>query len=208
MAVIEALSWPLTVVACFITGCLLFRAQVASFLSRATSVGKDGIKTSAPAGQTAQFADKMKQAQDLVEALASPVLREQESIIRKELEDKGVYEDSESVRVLIKYLANAQLVIRYEQTYRLLFGSQIHLLKRANEQRGAGIEKDAVSTYFDNVKAGYAPNFDQWTVDAYVQFLLDSHLLVEDQKVYAITNFGVDFLQWMMKVGASENKRL
>ena len=95
-----------------------------ALLDRTTSVGKDGLKTSPPTGQTTQEIDKVKQARELVEALTSPVIREREEQIRKDLKGKGLDDNSETVNVLIRYLATTQLIVTFEEIYRVIFGAK------------------------------------------------------------------------------------
>ena len=54
----------------------------------------------------------------------------------------------------------------------------------------------------------HTPAFDQWTAENYSRFLFSSQLLVRDGDQYRITHLGVDFLEWMVKVGAPEKKGL
>ncbi|MBN2266907.1 MAG: hypothetical protein JW725_01015, partial [Candidatus Babeliaceae bacterium] len=63
-----------------------------------------------------------------------------------------------------------------------------------------------VQEHFVQVKQLYAPTFDQWNTENYVHFLITSRLLIKDADFYRITNLGVDFLEWITKVGAPERK--
>jgi hypothetical protein len=204
--ILKVIAWPIAVGACFVFSCIYFRRHLAALLDRTTSVGKEGLKTSPPTGQTTQEIDKIKQARELVEALTSPVIREREDGIRKELKDKGLQDDSETVKVLVRYLATTQLIVRFEELYRIIFGSQIFLLKAANENRAAGLHDKFVHDHFTQVQQIFAPTFDQWKTENYVHFLISSSLLVKDGDSYRITNLGVDFLEWITKIGAPERK--
>lgn len=206
--ILKVFIWPVAVVGCFVFACIYFRKNVAALLDRTTSVGKEGLKTSPPTGQTTQEIDKVKQARDLVEALTSPVIREREEQIRRDLEGKGLEDNSETVKVLVRYLATTQLIVTFEEIYRVIFGSQIFLLKTANENRAAGLHERFVQDHFSHVQKLFAPSFDHWNADNYVNFLLTSSLLRKDGEFYGITNLGVDFLEWITKVGAPERKGL
>lgn len=206
--IIKIVVWPLVVVVCFIFACICFRKQIALLLNRTTSVGKDGLKTSLPAVQSSQEIDKVKQAQEelLVDALASPTLKTREDLIRKELKEKGLDDTGDTAKVLIRYFAIAQLVGNFEEVYRIIYGSQISLLKVANENRVKGITVDFVKTRFVSFQQMFAPTFEKWDVDTYMQYPLSAELIVKDFQVYKITQFGVEFLEWLVKTGLSENK--
>jgi hypothetical protein len=204
--ILKVIAWPIVGGTCFVFACIYFRQHVAALLDRTTSVGKEGLKTSPPTGQTTQEIDKVKQARELVEALTSPVIREREEGIQQLLKDKGLQDDNETVKVLVRYLATTQLIVMFEELYRIIFGSQIFLLKTANENRAAGLSDKFVQDHFAHVQQLFAPNFEQWKTDNYVHFLISSGLLLKDGDFYRITNLGVDFLEWITKIGAPERK--
>lgn len=206
--ILKVIAWPVAVVVCFAFACIYFRKHLAALLDRTTSLGKEGLKASPPTGQTTREIDKVKQARELVEALTSPVIREREEQIIKELKDKGLEDNSETVKVLVRYLAVTQLIVTFEEQYRVIFGSQIFLLKTANENRAAGLHERFVQDHFSHVQKIFDPAFNHWNADNYVHFLLTSNLLRKDGEFYGITNLGVDFLEWITKVGAPERKGL
>ncbi len=137
--ILKIVIWPAVTIGCVIFACVYFRKQLSALLDRTTSVGKDGLRASPPTGQTTQDIDRVRKAQELVEVLTSPVVREREELIRKELKEKGLEDQSETVKVLTRYLATTQLIVAFEELYRTIFGSQIFLLKAANENRAGGI---------------------------------------------------------------------
>jgi hypothetical protein len=185
---------------------LIFKQQCASFLGRLRSVGKDGLKAGPSAEQPSQEADKLKQAQQLVQVFDSPVLLEREKNIKNDLQKRGLQHEGETIDVLVRYLAQSQLINTFEEAYRTIFGSQIFLLKLANQSRGSGLMAYAVAAHFTNVQKSFAPVFDQWTPEQYVAFLLSTGLLTSGSNAYYITNLGVDFLEWMVKAGIPEQR--
>lgn len=206
--ILKIFAWPLAVLCAIVFVCIFFRAQWQALLNRTTSVGKDGLKASAPTGQSVQKIEKPGDQQDLVEKLFSPVLRQRENLIRKELKESGPKEDSETIKVLIKYLAANIIALNCEFVYRNIFGSQIFLLKQANENRGTGLHVTFVTQHFQHVQKMFAPSFDQWTVDTYTHFLLNSQLLFRDADYFKLTDQGVAFLEWLTRSGSPEKKPL
>lgn len=203
---VKAIAWPVGVVSCFVFACIYFRSQVSGLLNRTTSIGKEGLQTSPPTGQATQEINKVRQANELVEALTPSVVREREEAIRKELKDKGLDDNSDTVKVLTRYLATTQLIVTFEELYRVIFGSQIFLLKAANENRAAGLHEQYVTDHFAHVQKLFSPAFDQWAAPAYVHFLLSSGLMLKDAAFFKITDLGVHFLEWIIKIGAPEKK--
>lgn len=206
--IIEVLAWPIAALVCFIFACIYFRRHLAALLDRTTSIGKEGLKTTSPTSQSTQEVDRLKQSQELVEALISPAVKERENLIHAELNKRGLDDSGETAKVLIRYLATANLIIIFEGIYRIIYGSQILLLKSANENRVSGLSKESIDQYFAQVRQTFAPFFDKWTVDGYLNFLLTSNLLIQDSGFFKITILGVEFLEWMTKIGAIEKKGL
>ena len=205
---LKAFSWPIAIVACVIFVCIYFRRQVSSLLDRTTSLGKDGLRTATQLTQITQEVEGVNQAQELMNALVSPVLLEREKLIRKDLNGKGLDGKAEAMDVLIRYLAVAQLVVAFEDIYRVIFGSQIYLLRLVNENRVLGLPEDAVQEHFSQVQRRFAPAFNNLAIDGYLHFLIQSHLLIKSGNNYVITNFGVEFLEWVVKIGLQEDKGL
>jgi hypothetical protein len=134
----------------------------------------------------------------------SPIVLEQEQAIRTHLEKRGIQNTGEKVDLLIRDLAICQLVVSFEETYRLIFGSQIYILKRVNESKL--LKQSVVEEYFRNTQKLF-PAFTDWDADRYMSFLLTFHLLWYQSEQYAITPFGIEFLTWMARVGAACNRQ-
>jgi hypothetical protein len=201
---LEAMKWPGVVLALALLVIFLFRAQLAVFLSRVTSIGKEGLKTGPVTGQQTQ-PDRTKQAQELMRALDSAALVEQERVIKADLEKRGLEHTGETVDVLVRYLAQSQLAVAFEEVYRVIFGSQIYILKRANENRV--LNRTVIEGHFRHTQTLF-PEFADWDVDRYMSFLLTRGLLQRTGDDYLITTLGTEFLGWMVRIGAGEYKPL
>jgi hypothetical protein len=204
LRVLDAVKWPVVFLAVALVVIFLFRAQLATFLSRVTSIGKGGLKIEPVTGQQTQ-PDRSKQAQELMRALDSAALLEQERVIKADLEKRGLEHTGETIEVLVRHLASFQLAVVFEEIYRLIFGSQIYVLKRANESRI--LSRASVEEHFRNTQTLF-PGLADWDVDHYMSFLLTRGLLQRVGEDYAITPFGTEFLGWMVRIGAGEFKPL
>jgi hypothetical protein len=208
---IEVLKWPICGLIALGLVFVAFRVNIASFLDRVKRIGKDGLHAepiSKPELQTKENEQKniKMQIQELLQPLHSPVILEKENAIRAELKQRDLPFEGASIDILITYLAQTQLALVFEQTYRLIFGSQIYLLKYANER--GGLSQNEIDGHFENVKKLFEPNFDEWSVEKYLYFLLAHSLLTKSEGEYFITNLGVDFLGWVVRRGYTENKNL
>ena len=208
---VEALKWPGVVLICFVSVVFFFKQQVANFLGRVNSVGKDGLKA-APPTQPEQQAkqeierEKNKNVQELTQAFSSVAVRERESFIKAELQKRHLDYTGDTIDVLITHLAHAQMALQFEQTYKLIFGSQIYFLKQVN-MKGMVSEAE-LATHFEHVKKLFAPTFDAWTSDGYILYLINNGLLKKEGNTYVLTNLGLEFLPWVVRRGYSETPPL
>jgi len=208
--IISSLGWPHVSLIFAVIFLLLFWKPIAGFISRTTKIDKTGIsaeKHSAPEAQR-EVADK-KTVEELLNAVQrSIVLDETESRIRDELAEKNLDTDSDTARILIKHLAASRIVSEFEQIYNFIFGSQIILLKRLNEVAGQGASEEDIAEFYCQWQDVYKEQLGDWSLDDYLTFLKNRALITLKNGRYHITNLGVEFLSWMVRIGRSENKNL
>ena len=138
-----------------------------------------------------------------MKALDSPALQEGEGFINKTLKDADVKEGPEREKLLIRYLAATTLALAFERIDSAIWGSQIYILEHLNANR-SGVLKDAIKTlYYDNAVTKWPPSFTNYSYDAYLGFLKNSNLVLEQDGCLLITQLGVEFLQYLARVGKS-----
>ena len=136
------------------------------------------------------------------------VLQDVEGRIRNDLTTRQLSVEGETTKVLIKYLAAAQVGLEFEQIQNLIFGSQIYLLKKLNEVTGQGQVPALVEAHFAHVQSMFADSFADWSLEKYLYFLFERNLIVHQDGRYHITNLGKEYLVWMARTGRAENKAL
>jgi hypothetical protein len=109
------------------------------------------------------------------------------------------------VNILVRHLAATQLQYYAERVYRLIFGTQITLLKWLNTS-GVATRAQLVS-FYEWGKQLWPDLYANYSFEAYLNFLV-SHALVgtQDQEHYVITDSGKEFLRWMTSAGVPETK--
>jgi hypothetical protein len=135
----------------------------------------------------------------------NPVVREREQLIRDEI-DRAKLDDQKIIPVLINRLAVIQLLLSAEQIYRMIFGSQIALLKQLNTS--GPVPRAQFMSVYNNAKARWSNAYTSYSFDQYVGFLLNQGLIISIGDGYAITNAGREFLKWMAETGVVEDKLL
>ena len=116
-------------------------------------------------------------------------------------------DDSHTIPVLVRNLAFMQWIAHSERTYRLIFGSQIALLKYLHEN-GAKPEIDA-QKFFNNAVLTAPSFYGNYTYHAWLEFMLNQQLLLINSETgtLEITRAGRGFLIWMTMEAVSENQR-
>jgi hypothetical protein len=129
----------------------------------------------------------------------------QEELIKKELSDRGLETTGESIAILIRHLATTQFLFWFEKTYRLIFGSQIFLLRKINQEISKSIKKEAVGMFFEEIQKSIE-ELSAWTLNQYLFFMMNEGLLIEEDDKLLITLKGNDFLTIMTRLGYSEKR--
>lgn len=207
-AIIKSISWPHLTFLFAVFFVFLFRKPLFGLISRITSIDKGGIKAS----QTpeAQREEQKKEAvQELLLAIGdSIVLRDVEGRIKEDLKGRGLETDGDTIKVLIKHLGAAKILLEFEQIYNLIFGSQIFLLKKLNEVAGQGKPREFVAVYFKHAKSLFPEQLGNWSLEQYLAFLIARLLITTQGDSFHITNLGVEYLTWMIRNGRREDKPL
>ncbi|MDO8602591.1 MAG: hypothetical protein Q7O04_01935 [Candidatus Omnitrophota bacterium] len=207
-AIIKSISWPHLTFLFAVFFVFLFRKPLFGLISRITSIDKGGIKAS----QTpeAQREEQKKEAvQELLLAIGdSIVLRDVEGRIEKDLKERGLETDGDTIKVLIKHLGAAKILLEFEQIHNLIFGSQIFLLKKLNEVAGQGKPREFVAVYFEHAKSLFPEQLGNWSLEQYLAFLIARLLITTQGNTFHITNLGVEYLTWMIRNGRREDKPL
>jgi len=213
------LGWP---VAVFVL-CLIFRKPLKSFLERIVLLKAPGVEVSAPARAEQQLIetknpttdDQLVQPVDaqrnlpIPEGLAEratavrnfggqePIVLEQIEIIRHELQELQFPLDSaDTSEVLIRHLAVTQLMNRFERTYRLIFGSQIELLRLANQS--GPLQTAAAEPIFEAAKSAAPEFYGEYTFEQWLDFLRKQGVIVADDPSIVISVYGIQFLSWLV----------
>jgi len=181
----------------------MFRRNIAGLLDRAKTVGYRGVELQADIpDQTHRDVGKAA-ADRLVHALDSPALKDTEKFIRELLTNLKIDEAGDKEKVLIRYLAADELLIRFMQVESSIWGSQIYILEHLNDAR-EGIPKEEVkAVYYDKAAEKYAEVYALYTYDNYLAYLRAFGLIIDRNGRLCISQFGVEFLQYLINRGKS-----
>jgi hypothetical protein len=112
----------------------------------------------------------------------------------------------ETTDILIRNLAYVQAVGAAERTYRLIFGSQLLLLRALNI--GAPKMDSEMQPFYERAKKKNPKFYGSYSYEDWRNFLLNQRLIAHDEvrDVYGINGNGRSFLGWITSQGLSEEK--
>lgn len=185
----------------------VFRSQIGQLISQINSIKKDGIKiNSLPETQKAIEGNKALEKY-LKESEDSPVLKVVIEDINKDLEERGMnINNSATVVPLIKFLAIEKIFVHFERSYRIIFGSQIWLLKTLNESKNVGMNAQNMQSRFSHIQKTHPEFYKEKLLDDYLRFLVDAKLIFNKANIWYLTDVGIEFLIWITRNGLPENK--
>ncbi len=198
---IDAIKWPLAALLAFLLLLVFFRPPITALINRIRSIKRDGIDTGHAPPQSESVDQSSIDA--LKKTFDSPFLLELEAGIRKDLLSRKLDLSAPAVEILIRHLAQAQMHSGFEGTYRVIFGSQIRILKEANSPTGFSI--DLAKQYFGSIGADYEQLKD-YPFSEYIGFMLNHTLILERNGYYLATIRGQAFLEWLVRTQLTERK--
>lgn len=202
--ILKILAWPLCVAVIAIIFLFIFQKEIREKISKIKSVSRNAILME-PTQET--NITNYHSNDDLLGKNDSITVKEQKERIKKDLKDRNLDNNpTEANDILIHQLAITQLKLDFERIYNTIFGSQIYLLKKLNEN--TKLKKD-VHSYISSVISNNETLHD-WSIEEYLNFLLGHSLIVIDpqKELFNITYIGQEFLLWLLQSGKNENKNL
>lgn len=108
--------------------------------------------------------------------------------------------EAKRVNLLILRLAEARVDSHFERTYRLIYSSQIKMLKYLNTVYE--VNRDKAQELFQS----YHSYYDNEIFESWLKFLKKTLLIQEINNSFQITEIGKDFLVYLTKYGLPEEK--
>ncbi|MGA1980793.1 MAG: hypothetical protein ABSG99_09605 [Sedimentisphaerales bacterium] len=180
---------------------LFFQKNIKGILDRTQKVkyGSGEIQTENPSQEPVD--STVSSTEEHTREFDSPVLREQVDLINNELTSMQA---SEKERFLVRYLSIVKLELAFERIYSIIWGSQIYILEHLNDRRFIGASKEDIKTsFYDPAVTRWPTFFRNYSYEAYLAFLKSSNLVREEGPLLFVTDFGVDFLQYLTRTGKS-----
>ena len=175
--ILEAITFPVVILLLSVGGVWLFYKQIKELLGVIIDrLGQSPITL--PDG-TRVHAPKQKEAS---------INRETEQL-EQQLERQNA---ANRERWLTQTLMQSLEQLRFERIYRVIYGSQMKVLKVLNES--PGLTREALAQYPSLAVIVSGTTFDQW-----LQFLVDTGLVEAQEQSFVITEVGRRFLGYVVE---------
>jgi hypothetical protein len=155
-------------------------------------------------GQSVEIAKRLNAVKN-VDVI--PIVREQEQAVWRDLKQLGFDgKPQEALEVLVKQLSVIKLSLAAETTYRVIFGSQIRLLRFLNLY-GPQLS-GRVHQFYESAREKFPLLYESYSFEKYVEYLVTNLLISkgQDGNIYSITAAGREFLKWMTDMSVTEEK--
>jgi len=180
---------------------VFFRKNIRTFLDRADKFKYRGVEIETENPSQEPVDTTVSSTEELMREFDSPILLEQENLINRELTS---IQGLEREKFLVRYLSITKLELAFERIYSLIWGSQICILEHLNDRRTIGASKENIKTiFYDDAVIKWPGFFTNYSYEMYLDFLKSSNLIIERGETLFITEFGVDFLQYLTRIGKS-----
>ncbi|MCA6109612.1 hypothetical protein [Bradyrhizobium cenepequi] len=209
-SLIEYGMWPLAAVIVAVFAMLIFRAPLSGLLNRTKRIGAGGQSIDFADGQTtdlqqiqAQSAQPPNQIANHPLGPAAATVAEIEQQVIQRLSTVNETTEARQQR-LIRAFAVTVLQRDFEATYRIIFGSQLEMLLRAN---AGGADENVAKSIFENAKATYPNIHSSASIDDWLSYPTQANLIEKQNGLFVTTPRGKEFLQYLVQVGLTAPKK-
>lgn len=182
-----------------------FRKEIRTLFPRIQSIGGKGVSLSnSQSNSTSEKEITFEKQFD--EHSRSPVQIEQEDLIRKELDTRGVKNETEQNKLLIRALASSVINANCERISLSIFGSQLEFLVELNATP-KGFKIEEIKKWYADVVIPANPNLSNYDFEKYFNYLKDSNLVLLSEDTVKITQMGVEFMQYIVRTGKTYKRK-
>lgn len=203
---IDAAIWPV-----LIGGALFyFRADIKALFPRIRQFGMSGVTVDAPPQQPQAITPTETPSSIALfsEYVAPELLKLSRDAIAHTVPPTMTDTDAAKKDFYLNAAATLNVLLNFERNYRIIFGSQIALLKTTNEQMS--LSENNARILYDNAARAFPEPYAQAeiTFDKWLNFPIGTGLLTREGDKLQLSPFGRGFLRYMVEYRLSENKGL
>ena len=193
---IEALAWPLVGLVLGLVAIATFRGPIVRQIERITRAGREGVSferpqdPAPPRSEAQSFADLMRQP------ISATVLA-RENAVAQQLSALSLKTDAERIAVLERVVASVNIDLEFTRIAHMIFGTQLAFLVQLSGTREGLRVSDAQAAYSSAV-ARYPDFYKERPFEHWLGYLVAANLVRHEKEVLDITQYGTDFLKFLV----------
>ncbi len=193
---IEAIAWPVVGLILGLAALFSFRGPLVRKIDRITRAGKDGVSFERPQDPEPPKSDVLSFEELMKQPISATVL-EREKFVTEKFGDLPLKSDAERISVLKRVVASVNIDLEYTRIAHIIFGTQLNFLVQLAGTRDGLPKAQAESTY-TNAAAQFPDLYRERPFEAWLGYLQTSGLLAADGDRLDITQYGSDFLKYLV----------
>jgi hypothetical protein len=204
--IVKSIAWPVVVLILALTYKRNLSDHLSAFFRRGFAFEAAGIKARIEAAEQQQSTATNPSSEKLLANVQiEPNPRAAVNILEEQIRrDLSNIDSTKREPILFRALTIARLGASHEWTYNRIFGSQIDALKKLNEVSQATV--DDARAFFRPYEEKHPEIYSTYGFDGWLGFLRTNSLIRQNGVLLEISDFGRDFLFYMIDQRLSEAK--
>ena len=193
---IEAFAWPAVGLVLGLVVIFAFRTPIVRKIERISRAGKDGVSFERPQDAEPPQSEALSFDELMKQPISASVL-EREKFTIGQLSKLPLKTDAERIGILQRALATTNIELEYTRIAHIIFGSQLNLLVQLAGTRHCLPRLQAEVTYTD-AKARFPDLYSERPFETWLGYLASSNVILIDGERLDITQYGSDFLKFLI----------
>lgn len=197
----DALIWPGVVVICVvivgIAALFILRPAFMKLLGRTSKVGKDGISFESPQERGSDGKPAQLSFPELMKAPISATVLAREDYLKDQIHSLNLQNNEEKISVLIRIAASSRVEMEYNNISNLIYGSQLTALIKLSST-SQSIPLSNFEPIFEQAKNQFPAMYEKRSFEEWFRFLASFNLVMQKESNIEITQYGSDFLKYLV----------
>lgn len=193
---IEAIAWPAVGLVLGLVALFIFRPAINRKIDRISRAGKDGVAFDRPQDPEPPKSEAVSYDQLMKQPISATVLAREKTIAER-LATLPLSSDSERIALLTRAAASANVDLEFTRIANIIFGTQLNFLVQLAGTR-SGLSRKHAEEAYAAAAAQYPEIYRERSFDDWIGYLGASGLLNASGQALDITQYGSDFLKYLV----------
>jgi hypothetical protein len=196
----DALIWPAVAIICAIVlgiaALFLLRPALMRLIDRISKAGKDGVS----------FEGSQERGEVKPPALSFPELMKEpiyasilarEDYLKEQIHLLNLQNSEEKMSVLTRIAARSRVEMEFNNLSNIIYGSQVAVLVQLSSTH-TSIPLSKFESIYDQAKDKFQAMYEKRSFEEWFRFLTNNNLVVQRETNIEITQYGSDFLKYLV----------